>query len=198
MKYILNAFILAGLCFIMSTCDEISVDLVLGEEMSYTWNDVTGTEDFDDVYFVTSQDLLDLTEDLDDETRANIQNLDIVQIDVQLLGNTANTASSVTLSVYIKWNDVEWDDIDADINTLFSEYAADVTQIEDNFISVVDELDATTIGRLRDKLYAAVQLTDLTGFEVMAVGTIDDGELDADITVKVIMDIVTTESTSGS
>jgi hypothetical protein len=182
----------------MTTCDDISVDLVLGEEMSYTWNDVTGTEDFDEVYFVTPQDLLDLTEDLDDETRANIQNLDIVQIDVQLLGNTANTASSVTLSVYIKWNDVEWDDAAADINTLFSEYEADVTVSEDNFISVVDELDATTIGRLRDKLFGAVQLTDLEGFEVMAVGTIDDGELDADITVKVIIDIVTRESTGGS
>jgi hypothetical protein len=194
MKPILKTFIFCLSCFFIFSCEERNIEFVLGDEMEYPF-EISGSETFDEQYYVSEYELYEITEDLDDEVRNNILNLDIEQVDVQLLAHGGlNTAESATVTVYFKWDDKAWDDPTAQIDSLFSRYTESVTTDSTHFTMLVNQLDETTIGHLRDRLDAAARNIDVSAFNVRAVGTVNGGYLEATLTVRVKISLVTRET----
>jgi hypothetical protein len=193
MKQIIQTGFICLMLINVFSCEEREIELVLNDVMEYPF-DISGSGEFDEFYYVSESELYEMTEDLDDEVRNNIMNLDIEIVDVQLLANQANNAQSATVTVYFKWDNLEWDDEDAQIDSLFSQHTETVTNDEEAFTMLVDELDAVTIGQLRVRLDAAARHTDVSAFEVRARGMVNGGEMDAVLTVRVKISLVTKET----
>jgi len=186
MKYFINICILIGLCVLMNDCKEKEFKFVLGADNEYTY-DLSGSGYFDEIYFVTSDELIEMTEDLDDELRTNINQVEIEYVKAQLLSQTGNTAGSVTLSVYIDWNN----DM-SDVDTLFTKKTVPVTSSESDFV-LITELTIETIDLLKNKLFHAVRLTDVSPFTVGAVGVVNDGEIEAVLKIVIKASAVTSD-----
>lgn len=193
MKKIIQAGFICLILVNIFSCEEREIELVLNDVIEYPF-DISGSGEFDEFYYVSESELYEMTEDLDDEVRNNIKNLDIEIIDVQMLANPSNMAQSATVTVYFKWDTRDWDDENAQIDSLFYQYTETVTNDEDDFTMLVNELDAVTIGHLRERLDAAARLTDVSAFEVRARGSVNGGEMDAVLTVRIKVSIVTTET----
>ncbi|KYK23506.1 hypothetical protein AYK24_07375 [Thermoplasmatales archaeon SG8-52-4] len=170
----------------MNDCKEKEFKFVLGADNEYTY-DLSGSGYFDEIYFVTSDELIEMTEDLDDELRTNINQVEIEYVKAQLLSQTGNTAGSVTLSVYIDWNN----DM-SDVDTLFTKKTVPVTSSESDFV-LITELTIETIDLLKNKLFHAVRLTDVSPFTVGAVGVVNDGEIEAVLKIVIKASAVTSD-----
>lgn len=194
MKSIIKSFIFCLSCLLIFSCEERNIEFVLGEEMDYPF-EISGSETFDEYYYVSEYELYELTEDLDDEVRNNIVNLDIEKVDVQLLSaGGLNTAESATVTVYFKWDDKAWDDPTAQIDSLFSNYTESVTTDSEDFTKLVNQLDETTIGHLRNRLDAAARDMNVSAFWVRARGMVNGGYLEATLTIRVKITLVTRET----
>jgi hypothetical protein len=173
----------------MSNCKEKEFKFVIGADNKYTY-DISGTDAFfDETYEVTSAELIEMTEDLDDNLRQNAHRLEIEYVKVQLLGETGNSATSVTLTAYIDWTN----GLMTDVDTLFTKISVPVTNSTDDYILVTDLTEAT-IDLLRSKLFNAVKLTDISPFTVGALGTVFNGDIEADLSIIVKASAVTSDT----
>lgn len=184
MKYFLPLCFITGISLLLMTrCEENDFNFVLGEDNEYTF-DLSGTEDFTEFHIVTSDDLIEITEDLDDEVRQNAHQLEIEYVEANVLGNTGNTTTSIKLTVSIDWNNDS-----TDIDILFSNLAVPVTPDPKDYFLITD-LTEQTINLLNDKFFDAVKLTDVSPFRLWATGTMDNGNLDALLTVIIKASVV--------
>lgn len=183
MKYFLSLCLFAGICILMTNCEEKEFKFVLGEDNKYTF-DLSGTNDFTDDHNVTSDDLIEITEDMDDEVRQNARQLEIEYVKANVLAQTSNTATSITLTVSIDWNNDS-----TDIDVLFSKLVVPVTNNSNDYFLITD-LTRGTIELLNEKLFDAVKLTDVSPFTIWATGTLDNGELEALLTIIIKASVV--------
>lgn len=183
MKYIIPLCFITGISLLMSRCEEKDFKFVLGEDNKYTF-DLSGTEDFSEFHIVTSDDLIEITEDLDDEVRQNAHQLEIEYVKANVLANTGNTTTSIKLTVSIDWNNDS-----TDIDILFTNLVVPVTNDRKDYFLITD-LTEQTINLLNDKFFNAVKLTDISPFRLWATGTLDNGNLDALLTVVIKASVV--------
>jgi hypothetical protein len=176
MKYIIALCFITGISLWITGCEEKDFKFVLGEDNEYTF-DLSGSADFTEFHIVTSDDLIDITEDLDDEVRENAHQLEIEYVKANVLANTGNTTTSIKLTVSIDWN---MDSTDIDI--LFTNLTVPVINDGKDYFLITD-LTEQTIDLLNEKFFDAVRLTDVTPFRIWATGTMDNGNLDALLTV---------------
>jgi hypothetical protein len=183
MKYFIPFCILTGICILLTNCEEKDFKFVLGDDNKYDF-DLSGTQDFIDDHIVTSDDLIEITEDLDDEVRQNARQLEIEYVKANILSQYGNTATSATLTVSIDWNN---DSTDMDI--LFSKLTVPVTTDSKDYFMITD-LTRGTIDLLNEKLFNAVKLTDVSPFTIWAAGTLDNGDIEALLTIIIKASVV--------
>lgn len=187
MKYFIPICILIGICNLLTNCEEKEFKFVLGTDNKYTF-DLSGPDEFNDDHLVTSDDLIEMTEDLDDDVRQNAHQLEIEYVKANILGNPGNSANSVTLSVSIDWNNDS-----TDIDILFTKLTVPVAHVGDDYVLITD-LTRETIDLLSNKFYNAVRLTDVTPFTIRAAGTLDNGTIDALLTIVIKASVVTSKT----